>query len=69
MYSKIARKTGKKKLQIIDVFRLQFDLVAKEMEKKEGNSVRLPYFATFKVNELRLRDMLNNQQKTNNNEQ
>jgi len=39
------------------------------MEKKEGNSVRLPYFATFKVNELRLRDMLNNQQKTNNNEQ
>ena len=47
LYKKISEKEGIHKYIVEDIFKSQFDLVAKEMEAQSGASVRLPRIGIF----------------------
>lgn len=60
LYSKISEQKNIHKYIVEDIFKSQFDLVAKEMESKSGNSVRLPRIGIFVESKGRKRILTKN---------
>ena len=56
---------GITKYQAEDIFKSQFELVAKEMESRSDRSIRLPRIGTFVPN-LKRREILNNKENERN---
>lgn len=50
LYKKVAEMKGVNKYQVEDIFKSQFDLVAKIMESKEDTPVRIPFIGVFRSN-------------------
>lgn len=57
LYQDIAHELGIPKKEVEEVVRHEFKFVKKVMERGHFNSVRLPRFGIFKVNEKRLRNV------------
>jgi len=57
IYKDIANDLGIPKDKVEEVVRHEFKFVKKVMEKGNFNSVRLPRFGIFEVNEKRLKNM------------
>lgn len=57
LYREIARELGIPKEDVEEVVRHEFKFVKKVMERGNFNSVRLPRFGIFEVNEKRLRNV------------
>lgn len=57
LYEEIATKLGIPKEKVEEVVDHEFRFVKKVMERGEFNSVRLPRFGIFEVNEKRLKNV------------
>ena len=57
LYKKIAKEHNLTQYQVEDIFKSQFDLVAKEMEARSPYSIRLPRFGVFIPN-LKRREII-----------
>jgi len=57
LYGEIATELGIPKKRVKDVVEHEFRFVKKVMERGKFNSVRLPRFGIFEVNEKRLKNV------------
>lgn len=62
LYKKVAEMKGVNKYQVEDIFKSQFDLVAKTMESMEDTSIRLPHIGVFLSN-LKLKKTITERKK------
>lgn len=63
LYKKISEQEGISKYIVEDIFKSQFDLVAKEMEAQSGASVRLPRIGIFVESKIRKRILTENKKR------
>lgn len=52
-YAQKSKEFKLTRYQVEDIFKSQFELVAKEMEAYSGHSVRLPYIGVFIDNKIK----------------
>jgi nucleoid DNA-binding protein len=69
LYKKIAEQEGLNKYQVEDIFKSQFDLVAKEMEAMSDAWIRLPRIGIFLVAKQRRFILERNKKQRNENQQ